>query len=101
MARQSNSSVRHSPRSAAAAFCRVEACFRPVPKETIPTTALGAKAMLADLAVTRGDLSAAERLARKAMEQGTGEGGVAATMALGGVLAPRATTRARAGCTAK
>jgi tetratricopeptide (TPR) repeat protein len=48
-----------------------------------------AKAMLADLAVAQGNLDGAERLAREAMDEGTGEGRAAGTMALGGVLAAR------------
>jgi tetratricopeptide (TPR) repeat protein len=54
-----------------------------------PDYSARAGAMLADLAVVRGDLDGAERLARTAYDSGTGEGRAAAALSLGGIADAR------------
>ena len=55
-----------------------------------------ANALLADLAVAQEDLDAAERLARTAIDEGSGHGRSAGVLSLGGVLAARGDTEGAA-----
>src|SRR5689334_12406911 len=81
----------HAARAALASGRRVPALnlLQTCARADDPDYSARASALLADLAVVRGDLDGAEHLARNALDSGSGEGRSAAALALGGIADAR------------